>query len=138
MKNSTATFNIIVSSIQFLSCEHGFETWGNMPHEVDKLENLIKSTQAKNVIIISGDRHISEISKKQIEGISYPLIDFTSSGLTHSYTDFNEETNPYRVGNVVSNKSFGILKFEYRSNAVRMEARGENNVIYEFYVQNYK
>lgn len=137
LKNSTSSFNIIVSSIQFLSFEHGFETWGNMPHEVDKLENLITSTKAKNVIILSGDRHISEISKKQIEGNSYPLIDFTSSGLTHSYTDFNEEINPYRVGNVISKKSFGILKFERNSNAIRMEARGENNVIYEFYLQNY-
>ncbi len=137
LKNSTASFNIIVSSIQFLSFEHGFETWGNMPHEVDKLENLIKSSQAKNIIIISGDRHISEISKKHLDGVLNPLIDFTSSGLTHSYTDINEETNLYRVGNLVSNKSFGILKFEYHNNAVRMEARGENNVIYEFYVQNY-
>ena len=137
LENSTASFNIIVSSIQFLSFEHGFETWGNMPHEVDKLENLITSTKAKNVIILSGDRHISEISQKQIEGNSHPLIDFTSSGLTHSYTDFNKEINPYRVGNVVSNKSFGILKFDGNNNTIRMETRGENNVIYEFYVQNY-
>lgn len=47
LQNSNASYNIIVSSIQFLSSEHGFETWGNMPHERDKLINLIKSTNSK-------------------------------------------------------------------------------------------
>lgn len=136
-QNSTASFNVVVSSIQFLSFEHGYETWGNMPHEVDKLENLIKSTKAKNVIILSGDRHLSEISKKNIAGLAYPLIDFTSSGLTHSYTGFKGEPNQFRIGNVVSKRSFGILKFEHRKNTIIMEIRGEDNVIYESYAQNY-
>ncbi len=137
LQNSTASYNIIVSSIQFLSFEHGYETWGNMPHEVDKLENLINSTKAKNVIILSGDRHISEISKKEVEGLDYPLIDFTSSGLTHSYTGFKGEPNQFRIGNVVPKKSFGILKFGYKKGAVQLEIRGENNIIYESFTQNY-
>jgi len=138
LKSSKATYNIIVSSIQFLSDEHGFEAWANMPHEADKLENLIKSSGAKNTIILSGDRHISEISRKKIEGLPYPLIDFTSSGLTHSYTDFKEEPNKYRLGNVVSKKSFGILKFDFKTNAVTMEIKGENNVVLETYTQSYQ
>ncbi|MGV8946017.1 MAG: alkaline phosphatase D family protein [Lutibacter sp.] len=138
LHNSKATYHIIMSSIQFLSNEHGFEKWGNMPHEVDKLTNLLKSTQAKNAIILSGDRHISEFSKREIEGLTYPLVDFTSSGLTHSYTNFKDEPNKYRLGNVVSKKSFGLLKFDFKTNAVTMEIRGENNVTYETYTQNYK
>lgn len=137
LKNSKATYNIMVSSIQFLSGEHGFESWGNMPHEIDKLINLLKSTNAKNTIILSGDRHISEFSKIEIAGLSYPLIDFTSSGLTHSYTNFKEDANKYRLNKVVSEKSFGILKFDFKANKVTMEIRGENNVIYETYTQNY-
>ena len=138
LQTSKATYHIIVSSIQFLSNEHGFEKWGNMPHEVDKLTNLLKSTQAKNTIILSGDRHISEISKIEIKGLAYPIIDFTSSGLTHSYTKFKGEPNKYRLGNVVSKKSFGLLKFNFKTNAVTMEIRGENNVIYETYMQSYE
>ncbi len=137
LQNSKATYNIMVSSIQFLSGEHGFESWGTMPHEIDKLINLLKSTNAKNTIMLSGDRHISEFSKIEIAGLSYPLIDFTSSGLTHSYTNFKEEANKYRLGKVVSEKSFGILKFDFKANKVTMEIRGENNVIYETYTQNY-
>ncbi len=138
LQNSKAAYNIIVSSIQFLSGEHGFEAWATMPHEVDKLTNLLKSSGAKNAIILSGDRHISEISKKEIDGLPYPIIDFTSSGLTHSYSDFKGESNKYRLGNVVSKKSFGILNFNFKTNAVTMKIIGENNVVFETYTQNYQ
>ena len=137
LNNSKANFNIIMSSVQFLSFEHGFESWGTMPHEVKKLKELIANSKAKGVIILSGDRHIAEISKDSITNMTYPLIDITSSGLTHSYTSFSGEENPYRVGNVVSDKNFGILKFDFKSNTVQMEIRGENNILYETYSQKY-
>ncbi len=137
LQNSKASFNIIVSSIQFLSSEHGYESWGNMPHERDKLVNLIKSTKAKNTIILSGDRHLSEFSKKEENGLDYPLIDFTSSGLTHSYSNFQGEPNKFRVGKVVSEKSFGILKFNFLKNKVTLQMRGENNVLQQELIQQY-
>jgi alkaline phosphatase D len=126
-----------MSSVQFLSFEHGFESWGTMPHEVKKFKELIASSKAKGVIFLSGDRHIAEISIDSIPNISYPLIDITSSGLTHSYTSFSGEFNPYRVDNVVSEKNFGILKFDFKNNTVKMEIRGENNILYETYSQKY-
>ena len=137
LKKSNASFHVIMSSIQFLSAEHGYESWGNMTKEVKKFESLLKSTQAKNVIILSGDRHISEISKKEIDGLKYPLIDFTSSGMTHSYSDFKSEPNKYRIIDVVSEKSFGILKFDLDLNTVQMDIRGENNVVLRTLSQNY-
>jgi alkaline phosphatase D len=136
--NSTANFNVIVSSIQFLSNKHGFESWGNMPHEVDKLKKVIIKTNAKNVIILSGDRHISEISKTNIGKYNYPLIDFTSSGLTHAYTSFTGEQNPYRVSNVIYEINFGLLKFDFKNNKVLFEIRGKNNAILEQFIQDYR
>jgi len=137
LRNSKASFNIVVSSIQFLSAEHGYESWGNMTKEVKKFETLLKKTQAENVIILSGDRHISEISKKNIDGLSYPLVDFTSSGMTHSYSNFESEPNKYRIIDVVSDKSFGLLKFDLDLNTVQMEIRGENNMLFRILSQNY-
>ncbi len=134
---SDADFNIIMSSIQFLSYEHGFETWGNMPHEVDKLEKIISGSKAKGVIILSGDRHIAEISSKELKNVSYPLIDFTSSGMTHSYTSYKGEPNKYRLSQVVSEKNFGVLKFDLSTMKVTMEIRGEANVLYEKLTQKY-
>ncbi len=135
--NSKAQFNIIMSSIQFLSYEHGFESWGNMPKEVKKMEDILTKSKARGIIILSGDRHIAEISKANVPGMTYPLIDFTSSGMTHSYDSFKGESNPYRVSEVVSKKNFGILRIDLTNNLVKMEIRGENNVLFQSYIQKY-
>ncbi len=137
LATSKANFNIIVSSIQFLSNQHGFETWGTMPHEVDKLERLIVKNKTKNTIILSGDRHIAEISSKNIGAYHTSLIDFTSSGMTHAYASFHGENNPYRVTDVVSEINFGLLKFDFDNNTVLFEIRGKNNNLLESFVQRY-
>ncbi len=126
LKNSKADFNVIVSSIQVLSNEHGFECWGNFPHEVDRLKNLVARSGAEGVMILSGDRHISEFSRTGVEGMNYPLIDFTSSGLTHAYGDFKGEKNPFRVGEVVKTESFGFVEFDFKNKSVRMRMVGDN------------
>lgn len=137
LETTKADFNIIVSSIQFLSGEHGFETWANFPHEVDKLKGLIKKSKAKGVIILSGDRHISEFSKINMNGLNYPIIDFTSSGLTHVYSGFTTEPNKYRVGEVVSQKSFGLLKINFNTKSIQMEMRGKENILLQELLQKY-
>lgn len=137
LNSSSADFNVIVSSIQFLSDQHGFECWANFPHEIDRMKALITSSKAKGVIILSGDRHISEFSKLQIPNMNYPLIDFTSSGLTHSYTGFNGEYNPYRIGDVVFDKSFGLLQFNFETKEVTMKMIGDNNEIQQVLKQSY-
>lgn len=129
LKSSTASFNIIVSSIQFLSNKHGFETWGNFPSEVEKMMNLIKSSNAQRVIMLSGDRHISEFSQINLSDLNYPLIDFTSSGLTHTYEAFSGEENPYRVGEVVKEKSFGLLRLNLKNHRATMQMIGDGNQI---------
>jgi alkaline phosphatase D len=137
LTTSKADFNLIVSSIQLLSYEHGFESWGTFPHEVVKMKEVIKNSEAKGVLVLSGDRHISEFSSTEIPGYKHPLIDFTSSGLTHSYNGFTGEVNPGRIGEVVSEISFGILKFDFKSNAVTMQMRGKDNVLQQEITQNY-
>jgi alkaline phosphatase D len=129
LKNSKADFNVIMSSVQVLSYEHGFETWGNLPHEVDKLKTTIASSKAKSVLILSGDRHISEFSKTSVEGLSYPLIDFTSSGLTHAYDKFKEETNAFRIGEVVPKISYGLLILDFKNRVVTMQIRGKEDFL---------
>lgn len=132
--NSEADFNVILSSIQILSAEHGFETWGNFPSEVEKLKELIISSEASNVMLLSGDRHISEFSAAEVAGLNYPLVDFTSSGLTHTYEEFSGEPNKHRVGAVVKERSFGILKFDFSKNKVQMEMRGKKNKLQQEYI----
>ncbi|MGB5943138.1 MAG: alkaline phosphatase D family protein [Leeuwenhoekiella sp.] len=128
LRESPADFTVIVSSIQFLSGEHGFEKWNNFPHEVAKMEKLILDSPSQNIIFLSGDRHISEFSRKEMDGLDYPLIDFTSSGLTHAYTSFDGEPNTFRVGEVITTESFGLLSFDLKSMEVTFEIRTKDGV----------
>ncbi len=137
LSNSEATFNFIVSSIQFLSNQHGFEKWANHPHEVDKMLRVIKNSGAKRVILLSGDRHISEFSKMETDQLPFPLIDFTSSGLTHSYTSFTGEPNDFRVGEVVSTTSFGWVDVDLMKMEVHFKIMGENGHVYQELKQAY-
>ncbi|WP_349664059.1 alkaline phosphatase family protein [Cellulophaga lytica] len=129
LNNSEADFNILISSVQYLSNKHGFEGWGNFPHEVDKLKKLLVKTKAKGTMILSGDRHISEFSVDTVKDLNYPLVDFTSSGLTHTYTGFSGEENPYRVGEVVFVKSFGLLNFDFDTKTVNFKMIGDNGKV---------
>ena len=129
LHRSDADFNVIVSSIQFLSDEHGFETWGNFPHEVDRMKELIVNSQAKGVIFLTGDRHISEFSKSDVDGLSYPLLDFTSSGLTHAYREYSGEPNRYRLGGVVATESFGTVRINFVTKTVRFEMIGDGGEV---------
>ncbi len=137
LQGSGASFHIIVSSIQFLSDRHGFETWGNMPHEVERMKKLLEDTKARGVLFLSGDRHIAEISRTEIHGLGYPLIDFTSSGMTHAYSSFRGESNPYRVAGVVSELNFGLLRFDLGQKQVTMEIRGKDNRLLASHTQKY-
>lgn len=137
LTSSKADFNIIMSSIQVIPEKHGFEKWGNFPHERQRMFDVIETSRAKNVIILSGDRHISEFSKINLPNVNYPIIDFTSSGLTHAYTDFKKEYNPNRTGKVISTKSFGVLKIDFKTKQVTMQMQGDNNEIQQELIQVY-
>ena len=132
LNNSDAQLNIIVSGIQVLSEEHGFESWGgNFLHERDKLFELLKSSNAQNVMFISGDRHIAENSKTEIEGLNYPIYDVTSSGLTHSY-EGADEPNKYRVSQLIDQKNYGVLNIKSIDNklSVDVSIKGESDTLY--------
>ena len=137
LNTSDAQFNVIVSSIQLVSDKHGFECWGNFPHEIDKLEKMLVASKAKGTFIISGDRHIATFSSKKVANLNYPLVDFTSSGLTHVYSSFSNEENPYLIGKVIAEKNFGLLQFDFTNNRVIMQIRGLENKLLGEHIQQY-
>lgn len=130
-------FTIIVSSIQFLANEHGWEKWGNHPDEVEKMNALLSNANANNILFLSGDRHHAEISKTTLEAMEYPLLDITSSGMTHTFPGTPMEKNPYRVGKWSKELNFCILHFDFENKAVKIEIRGEHNQLLETYTQHY-
>ena len=118
-----ADVRIVVSSIQVVAWEHGWETWGNMPHERQRLFDLIDRTNASGVVFLSGDRHLMELSVdagSKVENHAaeirsdtpYPMWDFTSSGLTQRPSPVDEK-NTYRVGPVLRETNFGVVRIHW-------------------------
>jgi len=123
-----AELRLLVSSIQVVAMDHGWEKWGNLPKERKRLLNLIRD-QATNVIILSGDRHSADISMLPPEtdgGPFYPIYDVTSSGLNQ--TGLVNEPNRHRAagGGVYNQPNFGsiIINWNEEDPTVRLEIRG--------------
>ena len=126
LTTSTADLILLVSSIQFLSSEHGYEKWQNLPHERERLISLLNQVD-QPVMVLSGDRHISEWSVLKTE--DKEIIDFTSSGLTHSYENFSGEPNALRKGEVVSVPSYGLLDIDWKNHVVTGRMVGNGNAV---------
>ncbi len=121
LTNSAADIHLIGSSIQTIPDEQGYEKWGNFPNERKRLFNLIVETKPARPIILSGDRHIAEFSKINLEGLDYPLYEFTSSGLTHTWSSERQEPNQYRIGELIIKKNFGMIDIEHDENTIRIK-----------------
>jgi alkaline phosphatase D len=132
LNNSPAAVHIINSSIQVISEEHQFEKWANFPTSRKRLFDLIVTSKAKGILIISGDRHIAEISKIELEGLPYPLYDFTSSGLTHTYALGVSEVNGHRVGDIIAQLNYGLIHIDWNKDSVQLllQVKGKDKVTY--------
>jgi len=132
LTNSDAQVHLIASGIQVIPFQHGFEKWANFPNARKRLFNLLSKTQPANPIILSGDRHVAEVSKIEIENLNCPLYEITSSGLTHSWRVTREEANKYREGEMVIDKNFAILKIDWDAVPINMniEVRGIDNELF--------
>jgi alkaline phosphatase D len=137
-----AEVRIIASSVQVVADEHGSEKWGNFPKERERLFKVIGESKANGVILISGDRHLSEISRLPANpkpGTTYPLYDITSSSLnqpsgnfTATGTRWKNEVNRYRVGLEYFETNFGMITIDWKEAdpLLRLQVRDEKgNVV---------
>lgn len=123
-----AEVRLLVSSIQVISEDHPFEKWMNMPKEREKLYALIRSTGANGVIILSGDRHLAEISL-DTKAVGYPLYDITSSGLNQGFKGWRDlEKNGHRVAAVPYGDNFGFITIDWLANdaKIKFQVRDED------------
>ena len=106
-----ADIRLLISSTQVVADKKGMDEWGNYPLERQRLFDLIAKSKVKNLIILSGNVHYTEISK--IQNGKHELVDFTSSGLTHSNKAYANANNPYRVANAYDDLNFGIVDINW-------------------------
>lgn len=121
LRNSDAALHFIVSGTQVISRDHRWEKWADYPATREWLLDLIVRHQVPGVVFLSGDRHIHELSVLAPEGLPYRLVDLTSSGLTHSWENFPGEPNRHRVGEVVTELGFGLVRIDWDADPIAVE-----------------
>jgi alkaline phosphatase D len=108
-----AEVRLLVSSIQVVAEDHGFEKWMNFPHERERLFRLIRDTGADGVIILSGDRHLAELSMMDAQ-VGYPIYDVTASGFNQASRSWRPfETNRHRVATMNWGDNFGVVNIDW-------------------------
>ena len=114
-----AEVRVILSSIQVVSEEHRFEKWANLPNERTRLFELIGKTGANGVVVVSGDRHLAELSMLPTSAAGYPIYDLTASAMTQSSTRWRPlEANRWRVSTMNVGNNFGMLRFKWQPEPV--------------------
>ncbi len=123
LRDSDAQIHLIGNGIQVLPEDHRYEKWANFPTERRRLLDLIGQTGAPGVILLSGDRHLAEISRIEDAAVGYPIHEVTASGMTHSFTGGGGETNHHRVGENFTRLNFGFAEIDWTSGEVALQIR---------------
>jgi len=107
---SKAQFKIIVSGGQMISPLVVYENYSTYTTEYKKFLQMLQDTKAKGVLLVSGDRHQTELMKMDRPG-TYPLYELTTSPLTAG-TARSIEENPIRVADTfVKERNAALLNF---------------------------
>ena len=124
---NSADIIILVSSIQILATNHGFEKWSNFPHEKERLLSLIEQFK-KPVVLVSGDRHKAGIYK---QGNLYEL---TSSSLNKPLPRWLvavwNETDPLLLGKMHYDMNYGLISIN-SSGTVSIDLKNEKGKVLE-------
>lgn len=99
--NNNINFRIIATGSQVLNPVSPFDCFRNFSAEYNEMMSFLKNNKIKGIIFFTGDRHHSEVIKKERED-AYSLYDVTSSPLTSGSHKFGgvEKENIYRVAGI--------------------------------------
>ncbi len=108
---SPATFKLVAGGNQFWNPISRFEALRRFPPDERELLALLRATRVPGVVFLSGDRHATELLRRDDLGL-YPLFEFTSSPLTSgTHRNEDEAGNPARVpGTWVTERNFGLIE----------------------------
>jgi alkaline phosphatase D len=108
---SNANFKFIITGSQILNPISPFDCFRKFPVEYQELIDFLQIEKIKGVLFMTGDRHHTEIIKKERVG-AYPLYDITVSPLTSGTHKFSgpEKNNSARVLGIDEKQNFGHIK----------------------------
>jgi alkaline phosphatase D len=121
----SADVRIIATSIQLLATASGQETWANLPLERERMLRLIETTKASGVVLISGDRHWSELSVLK-ETVPYLIYELTSSSLNQLHPRGTPTKNLHRaLPTTFHRENYGVIAIDWSKEdpSIRLEIR---------------
>jgi len=117
-----ADLRIIISSIQVLADGHDFETWDNMPLEQQRLFDLVKRTEAKGVVFVSGDRHSAALYRR--EGLlPYPAYEMTASALNRTSGRVSDEVSTGQLGSMYTFANYGMIEIDWARKSLSLQIK---------------
>lgn len=108
-----ADLRLIGSSTQVAADGHGYERWGNLPGERDRLYDLLAKAEATPTAILSGDRHFAAFYKVPL-GDGRTIWEVTSSSLNRPWTDA-EERGPNQLAPLYTAENFGTVDIDWQA-----------------------
>ncbi|MFT5125592.1 MAG: alkaline phosphatase D [Verrucomicrobiales bacterium] len=110
LKASTATFKVIASGTLWTETadKNGKDSWWGVPEEREEILGLLDEHQIGGVILISADRHRTDVYQIQ-RPKGYTLYEFETSKLTNNHTHGTRKDAifSYNKGNY-----YGLLDFD--------------------------
>jgi alkaline phosphatase D len=107
LRGSKANFKFIITGSQILNPFSPYDCFRNFPAEYLEMMEFLKIEKISGVLFITGDRHHTEIIKKDRDG-TYPLYDITVSPLSSGTHKFGgpEKNNPARILGIDEKQNF--------------------------------
>lgn len=133
LKFSNAPFKIVAVGSQVLNSMALYENYAQFPCERKRLLDRIAAEGIKNVVFVTGDRHHSEISRIEQNGIV--MHDVTASPLTSSFaSNRDNEPNANRIpGSLILKRNFATFEFSGPRKERELLIRFVDNVGKEVY-----
>ncbi|MFQ3325760.1 MAG: alkaline phosphatase D [Salibacteraceae bacterium] len=138
LKNSRASFKLVMVGGQFLNPNKVYENMANYPEERQKLIDFIKVEKIMNVVFLTGDRHHSEIAEMQLSD-THSIFDITASPITSRAHKKLKEENSYRIkGSTIKERNYAKLSFsgKKKKRALKIEFfSSDNKSLFEYTIR---
>jgi len=138
LKNSRASFKLIMVGGQFLNPNKVFENMANYPEERQKLIDFIKAEKIMNVVFLTGDRHHSEIAEMQLSD-THSIFDITASPITSRAHKKLKEENSYRIkGSAIKERNYAKLSFSGKNKKRTLKVEffsSDNKSLFEYTIR---
>lgn len=130
LKRSRAPFKVIANGTQLISKDgRGEGHFNEAPEEIARLLEFLQKNKIGGVIILSGDRHITEVLRLEQED-GPDIVEFTSSPFQQGQrTEVLERDHPTHEWAMRGN-SYGLLTLSTEGEgSVKFEMRDANNYV---------